>query len=434
MSDSAAHNFFPAHSQRRAFCLLLIGFALGCGPGDSPTDTLETLAIGAASLARGTVSGPYSETLSASGGDANYAWSVTSGSLPAGLTLVPTSGTIAGTPTVDGNTAFTVSVASGDGQTATRNLTIDVDPQPILAPDELCSASPVFAIATFAASSLEDAVRAALGVGPADLLTCALLTGVTIVSGEDAGITSLSGIQNLVALTDLDVSGNMISDLGPLSGLTSLTDLDLEDNLIVGVGPLGSLVGLVDLDLEYNSIVDISPLATLVELLEFDLDENSISDISALSTLTKITDLNIDHNTISDISVLSGLTELIDLDIDHNTIVDISSLMMLTKLIDLEADSNMISDIGPLAGLTTLQDVDLDNNPLADIAALTNLTNLFYLGLSDTQVSDIQPLLNNTGLGSGDTVDLSLTNVSCSDAALLAAKGVTVVHEGCPPH
>ena len=44
---------------------------------------------------------------------------------------------------------------------------------------------------------------------------------------------------------------------------------------------------------------------------------------------------------------------------------------------------------------------------------------------------DIQPLLDNTGLGAGNFVHLSGTNVSCPDVAALEAKGVTVSSD-CP--
>jgi hypothetical protein len=54
---------------------------------------------------------------------------------------------------------------------------------------------------------------------------------------------------------------------------------------------------------------------------------------------------------------------------------------------------------------------------------------LYLYGNAD--VSDIQPLLDNTGLGSGDTVDLALTKVSCPDVDALEAKGVKVISD-CP--
>jgi large repetitive protein len=73
----------------------------------------------------------YSETLSASGGAVPYTWAITSGSLPAGLT-VNSYGVISGTPSSWGNFSFTVQATdmSNPAQTATGNVTLDVIPIP----------------------------------------------------------------------------------------------------------------------------------------------------------------------------------------------------------------------------------------------------------------------------------------------------------------
>src|SRR5439155_20150574 len=54
----------------------------------------------------------YSLQLSANGGS-SLTWSVNSGSLPAGLTLNPSSGLISGTPTQAGDSTFQVKVSDG---------------------------------------------------------------------------------------------------------------------------------------------------------------------------------------------------------------------------------------------------------------------------------------------------------------------------------
>ena len=80
-------------------------------------------------------------------------------------------------------------------------------------------------------------------------------------------------------------------------------------------------------------------------------------------------------------------------------------------------------------GLTSL---GLGNNTITDIGALTGLTGLTFVRLaSNPNLTSIQPLLSNGGLGAGDVVQLTSTNVSCADVALLEAKGVTVTSD-CP--
>ncbi len=66
---------------------------------------------------------PYSETLSASGGTAAYSFAVTTGVLPAGLTLV--GDTISGTPTSTAGETFTITATDANGCEGTRSLTIN---------------------------------------------------------------------------------------------------------------------------------------------------------------------------------------------------------------------------------------------------------------------------------------------------------------------
>lgn len=79
------------------------------------------------SLPNGSLGDTYSQTLVAGGGTAPYTWSLDTGSLPAGLTFNTSTGEISGTPTTDGNYAFTVSVEDSVGGTDDQQLTIKVD-------------------------------------------------------------------------------------------------------------------------------------------------------------------------------------------------------------------------------------------------------------------------------------------------------------------
>ena len=67
----------------------------------------------------------YTNTLTVSGGTGPYAWSVSSGSLPAGISLSP-SGVLSGTPTAVGTASFTVKVTDANGQSATQATSITI--------------------------------------------------------------------------------------------------------------------------------------------------------------------------------------------------------------------------------------------------------------------------------------------------------------------
>ena len=85
------------------------------------------LAITTISLGYGTSGSGYSAILNASGGTPSYTWSISSGSLPPGLTL-SSAGVISGTPTASGTSTFTVSVADSESpvKTATQQESITV--------------------------------------------------------------------------------------------------------------------------------------------------------------------------------------------------------------------------------------------------------------------------------------------------------------------
>ncbi|MDG4808904.1 fibronectin type III domain-containing protein [Micromonospora sp. WMMD1120] len=70
----------------------------------------------------------YQYQLTVAGGTAPYAWSVSAGSLPAGLTLDPATGLLSGTPTASGTFSFTVRVTDSFNQSATRGVELVISP------------------------------------------------------------------------------------------------------------------------------------------------------------------------------------------------------------------------------------------------------------------------------------------------------------------
>ena len=91
------------------------------------------LTIATNSLPVGTIGTPYFGVITATGATGTFAWALTSGSLPAGLTLSASTTnaiTISGTPTAVGQSKFTIEVTVGTS--VSQNLSITINPPPPL--------------------------------------------------------------------------------------------------------------------------------------------------------------------------------------------------------------------------------------------------------------------------------------------------------------
>jgi hypothetical protein len=98
---------------------------------DTATNSITVnnpLAVTTASLPAGSLNVPYNALLAASGGVPPYTWSISSGSLPAGLSLAA-SGLISGTPTTQGTQTFTAQASDSQtpAGTATAPLSLTIN-------------------------------------------------------------------------------------------------------------------------------------------------------------------------------------------------------------------------------------------------------------------------------------------------------------------
>ena len=82
------------------------------------------IVISPLSLVNGTVGSSYTQTLTQTGLSGTPTWSVSVGTLPAGLSIAGTTGIISGTPTTAGTSSVTISITNGAGCTQTANYSI----------------------------------------------------------------------------------------------------------------------------------------------------------------------------------------------------------------------------------------------------------------------------------------------------------------------
>jgi hypothetical protein len=114
--------------------LLTLGLALMTSAQDTATKSLSIvvnaapIVISPATLPQGEVGLVYTSTITASGGLAPYTFTVSTGSLPAGVSLSASTGALSGTPTTSGSVTFTVKVADSETipLTATQSYTVNI--------------------------------------------------------------------------------------------------------------------------------------------------------------------------------------------------------------------------------------------------------------------------------------------------------------------
>ena len=112
--------------------VIVDGGILDEGIKNSLGDSVKyTPTITTTSLSNGTAEAAYSTTLLADG-TAPITWSVTSGSLPEGLSLDAGTGVISGTPTAEGGSTFIVEAANDYGSDS-REFTLSID-KPVVIP------------------------------------------------------------------------------------------------------------------------------------------------------------------------------------------------------------------------------------------------------------------------------------------------------------
>ena len=88
--------------------------------------TARPLSITTTTLSSGTDGTAYSIVLQATGGTPSYTWTISSGSLPAGLSLAATTGTISGTPTATGSSTFTATVTDNSSPAQSKSLSTSI--------------------------------------------------------------------------------------------------------------------------------------------------------------------------------------------------------------------------------------------------------------------------------------------------------------------
>jgi hypothetical protein len=158
----------------------------------------------------GTVGSAYSTAFGASGGVAPYTFSISSGSLPPGLTMSP-GGVVAGTPTTAGVSVFTVQARDSVGTTGSGSYSITIS-----------STALMLTISSLPSGTVNVPYSSPIGVtGGTGPYTCVVVSGtlpagLSITGCLVSGIPTVAGTSNLT-ITATDSSNPKNSTTGPVS-------------------------------------------------------------------------------------------------------------------------------------------------------------------------------------------------------------------------
>ncbi|MFK7833559.1 MAG: T9SS type A sorting domain-containing protein [Winogradskyella sp.] len=282
-------------------------------------------------------------------------------------------------------------------------------------------------------------------------------------------------------LTNLDVSGSAIADLTGIEDFTALTNLNVSNNLLNTID-ISKNTNLVILDCSNNLLTDLD-LATHTFLERLDCSNNTISSLD-FSTTTNLSDLNISENTFtsflpSDVPALqvfnSDNNAIVSLDFQQNQfLTSISCQFNALETLNIKNGQNAIltnlnavsnpdllcveTDNGTVPSNATwtidvtaqfaidcffgqtfvpddnfeqaLIDFGYDAGPLDDYVFTENIEDVTFLNLNAREISDltgIEDFINLTNLNFEDNtitaVDLSanllLVNLDASGNLLL---------------
>ncbi len=226
---------------------------------------------------------------------------------------------------------------------------------------------------------------------------------------SDDGKVPTSEIETL---TSLDVSSLNIIDLTGIEDFVALIDLDAEQNNLTALD-LSNNTLLETVDLDSNDLATLT-LPTNGSLVTFICNNNpnlTTLDFSGNTTLQTVQSINNGLTTVN----LSGLTALTSLSLNNNSLsaVDIS---YSTNLETLTLSGNALTSMD-LSNNTNLTYLNTESNNLSSLD-ISNNTALEYLFFSNNNIASID-ISNHTALLWLYTGGNLLTNIDVSNNTLL---------------
>ena len=225
-----------------------------------------------------------------------------------------------------------------------------------------------------------------------ELELIAALPALNKLTMEDCGLSTVAGLENAQALTDLNLSSNTIRNLEPLSGLINLKNLNLSHNALTGLNALSQLTNLENLDVSYNVLTSVDPIGPCRKLTVLNASHNQITALGTLDNLPALTILNLSSNSLTDVAILGSCTALTDLDISKNAITDIQTLASLNSLEILDFASNQVVSLPEWTEESKLRSIDGSYNQITTVSTMKVLQKLTHVFMDYNQLTSVDAL------------------------------------------
>lgn len=207
------------------------------------------------------------------------------------------------------------------------------------------------------------------------------LEAITEFKVTDGKIQSLEGLEYLVNLEELDVSGNVIVELDPIKDLTKLTSVDVSDNAVESLTLKDSEVSVFK---NLNNIETLSVSNNPIQNFQF----------TCFHGLEAITSLDLSYLGLKHIpeNTFNGFPGLRYLYLDHNKLTSLPKKVFSknTCLIGVSLTYNKFTEF-PLEAVkdTQIKDIDLEGNQIGDFSTVPDDLDSFsaiYQDLTETTI------------------------------------------------
>ena len=202
-------------------------------------------------------------------------------------------------------------------------------------------------------------------------------------------------------VTTLNVPGLSVSDLTGIEDFISLTNLDVSNNTLTGLN-VSALTQLTNLNANGNSLTSIN-VSGANALTQLYLNNNNLTGLN-VSTNTALTTLYCAYNSLTALDV-SANTQLVTLSCSDNSLTGLS-LSSNTVLENLTCGFNSIASIN-LSANTALKYLDIASSGLTSIDLSSNIA-LISVNVNTNSLNVLDLAANN-----------QLTYVDCSDNSLV---------------